>query len=757
MTRWGHSIERRKQAELDYVAVRSILSYLVDKLIYLKDKSIRRLVNNSQRPLLEIRLTERTVTLQAIPILPGSDRGSVPEISGNADLYLLVEVDWERRTATLIGFSEQVHADFSRRNFQRSKQGLFDALKRLFNSEDAAPSSEVAGLSSESVTSLIAALWQRWLNFVGKTGQVRRQAISALQFESTKPKFHSWVLEPQLTPSAIVGRLGGLDPWGDDLQFDGFDGDGLPEVSQFSEGAFHDASTAESVSVNSIDGIEVVPTIASSLDPVSIADDEIDWHSAADMAEQADMTAGEEPAPLLDSVFPDSSEPIAAALNPDNAIPISSGVFSVDSSGQVTFEFIHDGGEYAGEVAIFSLEGMDPASFGTAEFNYEAASRALGLSASGSGHVVISDITQGAALDTQFNDGVFLGLQSFAMTPGDRFGIMLVPNGSIQQLYDSYHTVDDNYDAVDVIFSMEVNQEDGNLVAVLNQDQVFGFEDLGDVYTGDCDDIIFRMTGTSGSVPQYADYSNEVLDSIQGYIDANPISPPATLDTPPTSPELPPTSVDPSPPASPPDVPSNPPNPGTPVDPGTPDSGTEDATAPLTSVESPPAVSPESPTEVSRLPEAHSAPALAIDSTAAPPPLSNPTLPESANSLVADTAPRATLATVDAGATGSLSLTSSNLSDLLQAPEADPADVTTSSLPWESIAKALPDIGLLTLPADSLLPSLTETVQFIVVLEVFSRLLATNSSLSYRQLRSLLGWTETGIKATGTRLRGDED
>ena len=117
------------------------------------------------------------------------------------------------------------------------------------------------------------------------------------------------------------------------------------------------------------------------------------------------------------------------------------GVFTVGSSGQVSIDYLFDGGFYQGELAIFSLEGMQQFEADLNEFIAEAARRAL--SNSQLGHVVISDSTEGArfhgsfAWEGDFNSGDYMGVRTFSMRPGDTFGVMLVPNGTVQQVLDS--------------------------------------------------------------------------------------------------------------------------------------------------------------------------------------------------------------------------------------------------------------------------------------------------------------------------------
>ncbi|HEY9600870.1 MAG TPA: DUF4114 domain-containing protein [Allocoleopsis sp.] len=108
------------------------------------------------------------------------------------------------------------------------------------------------------------------------------------------------------------------------------------------------------------------------------------------------------------------------------------------SSGQVSLDYLFDGGAYQGELAIFSLQGMEQFETDVNEFIAEAARRAL--SNSELGHVVISDATGGARFhgsfpwEPDYNSGEYLGVRTFSMRPGDTFGVMLVPDGTVQQV-----------------------------------------------------------------------------------------------------------------------------------------------------------------------------------------------------------------------------------------------------------------------------------------------------------------------------------
>ncbi len=181
-----------------------------------------------------------------------------------------------------------------------------------------------------------------------------------------------------------------------------------------------------------------------------------------------------------------------------------SGVFTVSNTGKVSVDFVFDGGGYKGELAIFSLEGMNEFELGSQEFIKEAASRAL--SHSELGHVVISDPTEGAAFsgflgEGNHNSGDYLGVKTFDMRPGDTFGVMLIPNGRVQQVFDNPAMGG----AVRPLFSLATaNPEDafhvGQIADVTGDSHTFVMEDLRvDSWTDkDYNDIIFQVTGATG-------------------------------------------------------------------------------------------------------------------------------------------------------------------------------------------------------------------------------------------------------------------
>lgn len=189
-----------------------------------------------------------------------------------------------------------------------------------------------------------------------------------------------------------------------------------------------------------------------------------------------------------------------------------SGVFTVGNTGEVGIDFLFDGGDYQGELAIFNLEGMDKYEPGSEGFIAEAARRAL--SNSPLGYVVISDAVEGARFsgalphEANFNSGQYQGVQTFSLNPGEQFGVMLVPNGTVQQVVDNPQLCSN----VRPLFSLgTANPNDafhvGQIADVTGEGNTFVFEDLR-VDTGsdrDYNDIIFQVRGATGQATRLDD------------------------------------------------------------------------------------------------------------------------------------------------------------------------------------------------------------------------------------------------------------
>src|SRR5919202_1238589 len=189
-----------------------------------------------------------------------------------------------------------------------------------------------------------------------------------------------------------------------------------------------------------------------------------------------------------------------------NNISFESGIFQADETGKISFDYLSDGGLYQGELAIISLTGMQEFVPDSEAFIKEAARRAL--SNSSLGYIAISDSTEAASFssiegENNFNIGEYRGIKTFAMTPGDELGIILVPNGTIQQVYDNPGIGGDKKP----LFSMATaNSSDafkrGQIASVANGSSIFVMEDIGIGEGSDADynDIIFSLKGATPKV-----------------------------------------------------------------------------------------------------------------------------------------------------------------------------------------------------------------------------------------------------------------
>ena len=198
-------------------------------------------------------------------------------------------------------------------------------------------------------------------------------------------------------------------------------------------------------------------------------------------------------------------------LNSANSPPtplFESGVFTVGETGQVNIDFLFDAGGYQGELAIFSLAGIEAFELGSTAFIQEAARRAL--SNSELGHVVISDRTEGSKFSGVLGEhesrdwgaGDYLGVKTFAMRPGDEFGFMLIPNGKVQQVFNNPNIGG----AKSPVFSMATSDQNDSFDAkkiadITGDSNTFGMEDLWINGKPDYDynDIIFQVKGATGN------------------------------------------------------------------------------------------------------------------------------------------------------------------------------------------------------------------------------------------------------------------
>ncbi|WP_254564661.1 SBBP repeat-containing protein [Oscillatoria sp. HE19RPO] len=202
-------------------------------------------------------------------------------------------------------------------------------------------------------------------------------------------------------------------------------------------------------------------------------------------------------------------------------VTFDSGVFGVGESGKVQFDYLFDGGGYQGELAAFSLTGMEAfQQQGLAAFIREALRRSL--SGSVEGQIAISDRTEGARFSGELaeanqNRGDYQGIKTLEMTPGDKFGVLLVPQGTLQEVWEQLEA--GNFESVPAakrpLFSMSTaNPEDGfnfgQIADVFGDGSTFVFEDLRvDKGTDrDYNDLIFQVRGAIAEAALLKDVIN---------------------------------------------------------------------------------------------------------------------------------------------------------------------------------------------------------------------------------------------------------
>lgn len=196
-----------------------------------------------------------------------------------------------------------------------------------------------------------------------------------------------------------------------------------------------------------------------------------------------------------------------------------SGRFTVGESGQLRFDYLFDGGAYQGELALFNLSGLESLQPGSTAFIQEAARRSL--SGSELGYVVIQDGVEGAKFsdglieEGNLNAGSYLGTKLFSLTPGTQFGLMLVPNGTVQAVFDN-PAVDGSAHPLFSLASANFGSavQLGQVSDQGSRSAIFAWEDLQVNGTSDRDfnDLVFRLDGAIGGVPTLDSLINPVKD-----------------------------------------------------------------------------------------------------------------------------------------------------------------------------------------------------------------------------------------------------
>ncbi|MGK7957019.1 MAG: Ig-like domain-containing protein, partial [Crocosphaera sp.] len=192
------------------------------------------------------------------------------------------------------------------------------------------------------------------------------------------------------------------------------------------------------------------------------------------------------------------------------------GVFTVDAP-KIVIDFLADGGGFHNELAIVSLEGMENIVPGSVDFIREAARRAL--SQSELGYIVIGDANEAARFygelgEVERNDGIYQGQKTFSMKPGSLFIFMLVPHGTIQDVFNNPNL----NGSQKPLFSWALANPNQAIQMGQLVEGLFGFEDIlaGEGSDRDYNDLLIYIRGVTGEAPaleSLIDPSNNWLNS----------------------------------------------------------------------------------------------------------------------------------------------------------------------------------------------------------------------------------------------------
>ncbi len=195
-------------------------------------------------------------------------------------------------------------------------------------------------------------------------------------------------------------------------------------------------------------------------------------------------------------------------LEPQLLSEVKSGYYTVDATGKVEFTFIFDSGAYEGQLAAISMTGMENLDLNSSEFFQESLQRALSGSEAKLGYIVIDDISAGAMFSGElepgfdYNHGEFPGAKEVEFNAGDKFFLMLIPNGSVAEVVDALEqgiTKD-----VRPLFSLVAANptkaiQMGQIIDVTGDGNTYVFEDIREDGASDKDfnDLIFQVKGAT--------------------------------------------------------------------------------------------------------------------------------------------------------------------------------------------------------------------------------------------------------------------
>ncbi|MEM8638549.1 MAG: DUF4114 domain-containing protein [Cyanobacteria bacterium P01_G01_bin.54] len=221
-------------------------------------------------------------------------------------------------------------------------------------------------------------------------------------------------------------------------------------------------------------------------------------------------------------------------------VALDEGVFTVDNTGEVEIEFLHDKGVFESEVAIFSVEGMDNLTI--KDFTYEALERASGKDPLHFGEIIISEYEDHNAAFVNYKplSGKPHTITIDEMEAQDKFAFVIIRNRTIEQAHTKVLNGGRLSWSYQPLFSIP-DANGGNTVMVEWGDpQIFGFEDALDA---DHDDIIIHVEGASASLndsdkidpASLVGQRKELFSEITNHIQSNDTGDKAVSPTPPDS------------------------------------------------------------------------------------------------------------------------------------------------------------------------------------------------------------------------------
>ena len=197
------------------------------------------------------------------------------------------------------------------------------------------------------------------------------------------------------------------------------------------------------------------------------------------------------------------------------------GTFIVDADGEIKVDYLYDGGWFRGELAVFSLEGMENLEPGSSEFTKEAARRALTDSAQG--RILVRDEIEGAKFsadldwERDFNTGDYQGVKAFNLTPGDEVALMLVQHTTVENIWQNPERTS-QFGKIPLFSIPEANptdygSSDGSEIVDVDGNGAIAFEDVPIKQADrDYNDFIVDLQGLDGNLPTISDNINPTRD-----------------------------------------------------------------------------------------------------------------------------------------------------------------------------------------------------------------------------------------------------